>query len=168
MWDFRWPDPVAMQVAATRLLGDRQNESLNLGIGIRAQLEGDLAFEECTRGLLVSPWAVERLFWCSPGIQRPPMQSAYELTINEQGWFAAGQGVILLLERQIPVLTAWEYETGHYFVQTLLAPVTSFRSADEAMAAALGTPLAAAPTLKQTLDQPVSRRHLFAFFRGRS
>lgn len=167
-WDLRWPDPIAVQVAAQRLLEGSARTDLNRELPILARMEGELDPSQGSRCLLVTPWAVERVHWVNPGLEAPPIQSAYPLELDASGRVASGQGVLLLWERPTPVLISWEPETGHTFVEVLLAPVIGYAHAEEVLDAALGQTPARPPkqALSDHLERPVSRRGMFSFLRG--
>ncbi|MBF0309057.1 MAG: hypothetical protein HQL56_05990 [Magnetococcales bacterium] len=169
-WDVRWPDPVAIQVAAARLMAAQaENSALNRALGIHLHMEEGSFEDPYSTGILVTPWAVERIFWINPPRREPSLQSAMPLTIDDKGRVAPGQGVILQeSSRRIGVLTAWEPETGHYFVETLLPSTLPFRSCQEALQAALGAPAPQPPrqSLSTQLETACSRRSLFGFLRS--
>lgn len=165
-WDCRWPDPVALKVATDRLLAglSPDDPSLNRALGVTVRMEPPDDPNDPVSALLVSPWAVERVFWHrvqtgSP----PPLIHVAELELDAHGRVAAGQGVILeTRERTVPVVIGWEPETGHHFVHTLLHRVSDIDTADAAINEALGIhPLA--PTHRSIsghMQKKVSRRGL--------
>lgn len=170
-WDCRWPDPVAVQVANQRLLTtlDPARDDLNTRLPVSVTMEHPPGSMELPSAIVVSPWAVERVYWASP-MQRgvdPPLYAAMPLEHNEQGRVKPGQGAVLDTGtgRTAPVVIAWEPETGHYFVETLLRQVSAFVSADEARRAALGLAKGRPPTMAAQMQRPVSRRSLFDVFR---
>ncbi|MBF0132861.1 MAG: hypothetical protein HQL75_09790 [Magnetococcales bacterium] len=166
-WDCRWPDPVALKVANDRLLASLSPDdpSLNRTLGVTVRMEPPDHPNDPVSALLVSPWAVERVFWHhgQPG-SPPPIIHVAELELDAHGRVAAGQGVILeTQERTVPVVIGWEPETGHHFVHTLLHRVHDFDTVDAAINEALGVhPLA--PThrsLSGHMQKKISRRGLF-------
>ncbi|MBF0124067.1 MAG: hypothetical protein HQL60_01870 [Magnetococcales bacterium] len=162
-WDFRWPDPVALRVASERILDALPDGvKLNRRIVITVRLEDASRSGVVTSALLATPWAVERVYWKSPTWTEPmPVASALPLETDETGRVTAKQGLVLTLQqRRIPILTAWEPETGHYFVEPLIAPVLEFEHAEAALAAVAGV-----NPLSQPLQKPISRRHLITLFR---
>lgn len=168
-WDCRWPDPVALQVASERILQSRapDDPNLNRRLTIRVQMVPPELPTEPTRALLVTPWAVERIYWHNTAQADPPVRHAAPLTPDAEGRVAAGLGVILeYATLRVPVLTAWEPEVGHHFVETLLPSVRDCLSGDEALAIALGQKPLYPPKRSVTdhLTRPVSRRSLFGIF----
>jgi hypothetical protein len=184
-WDCRWPDPVALQVASLRLLDEavqRHLEGLNPRIQVTVRLLPP-ADEPWTCAMLATPWAVEKIYWKAPSclVESLPVRSAFPLALDEHGRVGAGQGVLLVPSsvpdaRAIPVLIAWEPETGHYFVESLRRDVAGYRSAGEALAGVLPAPGPehagqAGRSGEQGMDwarvlhNPVSRRSLLTFFR---
>ncbi|MBF0614449.1 MAG: hypothetical protein G8237_04190 [Magnetococcales bacterium] len=171
VWDCRWPDPVALKVSATRILRNLPEKSpeLNRNLAITVEMELNDDYSGDVRALLVTPWAVERIYWHSPTRGNdPPIRHAMALEADGAGRVAAGQGVLLELEdRQlVPVVTAWEPETGHYFVETLLHHTQGFDTAQSALDRALGKPLTR-PTrqsVSSTMQRNVSRRGLLKFW----
>ncbi len=168
-WECRWPDPIALTVASERILQGRPPEDPNLNrrLSIRVQMDPPNHPTAPMRALLVTPWAVERVYWHNPAQPNPPLRHATPLTRDAEGRVAAGLGVLLeYLEELIPVLTAWEPEVGHHFVETLLPSVEGFGSVDEAIAIALGRkptyPLKRSVT--DQLNLSVSRRNLLGIF----
>ncbi|MBF0109674.1 MAG: hypothetical protein HQL76_10905 [Magnetococcales bacterium] len=166
-WDCRWPDPVALKVASDRLLAGRpiDDPTLNRRLGVTVRMESPGDGDDPVHAILVTPWAVERVFWHlnQPG-SIPPVRYAAELDLDTEGRIAAGQGVILeTRERTYPVVIAWEPETGHHFIQTLLHQVLEFRSVDEAIGEALGVHHLARDrrSLTDQLQRKVSRRGMF-------
>ncbi|MEO5377603.1 MAG: hypothetical protein H7832_07460 [Magnetococcus sp. DMHC-6] len=168
-WDCRWPDPVALQVAAERVLAtlSPNHPDINPQLWVQARLTPPR--DELPSAILITPWAVERIYWHLPGTL-PSIQSATPLQVDEAGRVAKGQGVILRgKEKTIPVLIAWEPETGHHFVQTILHQVTHLNSNESAMAAALAqeNPGIHVPrSVSSRLEQPMDRRGLFRLFRS--
>ncbi|MBF0459962.1 MAG: hypothetical protein HQL87_01055 [Magnetococcales bacterium] len=167
-WECRWPDLVALQVATARLLRDRTTDpSLNPRLGIRVQRDPSDHPQAPIRALLVTPWAVERVYWNNPARQNPPVRHTIPLLADAHGRVAAGIGVILEYRAtDIPVRTAWEPETGHYFVETLLPAVQDLGSVEEAIAVALGRKPLYLPkqSLTDHLSLPVNRRHLLGLW----
>lgn len=168
-WDCRWPDPVALKVATDRLLASRSAEDhhLNRRLGVTVRLESPNDPEDPVSALLVSPWAVERVFWHhnTPG-SSPPIMYAFDLELDATGRVVAGQGVIFKTrERTWPVVIGWEPEIGHHFVHTLLHQVDHLNSVDEAISEALGVHHLAASkrSLSDHLQKKVSRRSMFGF-----
>ncbi|MBF0158276.1 MAG: hypothetical protein HQL58_02015 [Magnetococcales bacterium] len=169
-WDFRWPDPVASRVASERLLEAMPPDQagLNHRIMVTIRLETDGDRDVVTSALLATPWAVERIYWKAPMFEGTmPIASAMPLEADETGRVAAKQGVILTLQqRRIPVLTAWEPETGHYLVEVLESPVLEYAHAEAALAAVGVNPLSQPPRhWSQQIQKPVSRRSLITLFR---
>lgn len=169
-WDCRWPDPVALTVATERILQSRPQTDPNLNRRLSIRVQMDLPDDPSVpiRALLVSPWAVERIYWNNPAQHHPPIRHALPLTADAQGRVAAGIGVILeFVEQLIPVLTAWEPEVGHHLVETLLPSVQDISSVEEAIAIALGQPHRYPPkqSLTDHLSHTVSRRNLIGLFR---
>ncbi|MEO5348168.1 MAG: hypothetical protein H7836_00755 [Magnetococcus sp. YQC-3] len=170
-WDCRWPDPVALQVASERILQSRpaDDPSLNRRLAIRVQMDPPDQPTDPIRALLVTPWAVERIYWNNTAQPTPPIRHALPLTADSQGRVMAGLGVILeYATHKVPVLIAWEPEVGHHFVETLLPSVRDCGSVEEAIAVALGRKPLYPPKRSVTdhLSVPVSRRNLFGIFRS--
>ncbi|MBF0426951.1 MAG: hypothetical protein HQL66_14150 [Magnetococcales bacterium] len=179
-WEFRWPDPIALQVASERILRETVERAraegvaltdLNLRLPVLARMENSPFMEELVQALLVAPWGVERVYWHPPNRQHPPaIESAYPLEADASGNVAKGQGLLLRVgERLKPVLVGWEPETGHHFVETLLHSVREFATADEAFAMARAAdPLykSGARPVPSRMQRPVSRRQLFGFWLG--
>ncbi|MBF0423040.1 MAG: hypothetical protein HQL73_08610 [Magnetococcales bacterium] len=164
-WDCRWPDPVALKVATDRIFGAMavDDPSLNRRLGIIVRMEPPMLDSDPVSAILVTPWAVERVFWHNNREQKdPPILHAGELETTPDGRVAAGQGVVLeTSQRTFPVVIAWEPETGHHFVQTLLHEVHEFNSVEAAIRAAFAGKTR--PRLTQvTLNKEVSRRGLFS------
>lgn len=168
IWDCRWPDPVGLKVAADRTLRNYSPDDpgLNHRLGIRVQMDLPKEADGPVRAILVSPWAVERIHWCNPSRGDPPILHASPLELDSDGRVQAGIGVLLECQgRRIPVLTAWEPELGHHFIETLLHTVRDFSSPEEAIATALGhqeTPLPKR-SVSDHMNRKVSRRSLFGF-----
>ncbi|MBF0447339.1 MAG: hypothetical protein HQL67_03975 [Magnetococcales bacterium] len=167
VWECRWPDPVAIKVATDRILAQRSPDdpALNRKIQVIVRPDPPGLADQPNSALLVTPWGVERIYW-SPPQQRPAIIHAAPLELDETGRVQAGQGVLLKSgETTIPVLVAWEPETGHHFVETLLHSVRDYDSAQQAIAAIEGTE----PTpdkkksLSQHMEKKISRRGLFGF-----
>ncbi|MBF0141954.1 MAG: hypothetical protein HQL57_02360 [Magnetococcales bacterium] len=172
-WDLRWPDPVAIKVAGERLLPEveKSGRELNWRLPVVVQMEFPPDSTALPRGLLVSPWGVERIYWGRPGKGTPPVRSALPLEPDEAGRVARGQGVLLTTETgERPVVIAWEPETGHHFVESLLSSVVCVLSVEEAIQRALGEagPPAPARSISSHLERPVGRRALFQLFRRKS
>lgn len=173
IWDCRWPDPVALRVSAERILRDLPADDPNLNRCLTITVDMDLPNTLsiwAIQTLMVTPWAVERIYWHNPSSSHlPPIQYAISLEKESSGRVAAGQGVLLEVseKRLVPVVIAWEPETGHYFVETLLHCTLEFDTAQAALAAALGEPPESLPTLSiaSTLNKEVSRRNLLGFWR---
>ncbi|MBF0271264.1 MAG: hypothetical protein HQL98_04175 [Magnetococcales bacterium] len=172
VWDCRWPDPVALKVSATRILRDLPEESpelnRNLAITVEMELNDDYSGE--IRALMVTPWAVERIHWHSSHQgSEPPIRHAMGLETDDTGRVAAGQGVLLELEggKLVPVVIAWEPETGHYFVETLMHHTQGYDTARSALEAALGKAPdpSATQSISSTMNRSVSRRGLLKFWR---
>ncbi|MBF0420515.1 MAG: hypothetical protein HQL78_10155 [Magnetococcales bacterium] len=169
-WDCRWPDPVALKVATDRILAARPEDDpdLNRRLAVTVRMEVPGQDGDPVSAILVTPWAVERVFWHFNGSSAtPPIRFASELEFDLQGRVAAGQGVILeTSQRTYPVVIAWEPETGHHFVQTLLHEVHAFHSVEKAIQSALSgnTPRGriTQASMAATLDKEVSRRGLFS------
>ncbi|HIJ84817.1 MAG: hypothetical protein HW380_2904 [Magnetococcales bacterium] len=164
-WDCRWPDPVALKVATDRLLAGRppDDPSLNRSLGVTIRMEPPEDPQNPISALLVSPWAVERVFWHHQPNTLPPIIHAADLELDPQGRVTSGQGVILETKnRTFPVVIHWEPETGHHFIQTLLPQVLDMRTLDEAIRHALGTHSGSLPqsSLSNHLHKKVSRRGL--------
>ncbi|MBF0582824.1 MAG: hypothetical protein HQL80_01170 [Magnetococcales bacterium] len=169
-WDWRWPDPVALKVAAERILQSRDPDdpTLNRRLSIRIQMDIPDSDGIPVRALMVTPWAVERIYWNSSTQHKPPIRHAFPLTADAQGRVAAGQGVILeFADTLVPVLTAWEPELGHHWVETLLPSVLGIHSVEEAVALALGKKPLSPPkrSVSDHLSLSVSRRKLLGIFR---
>ncbi|MBF0341190.1 MAG: hypothetical protein HQL95_09560 [Magnetococcales bacterium] len=174
VWDCRWPDPVAIKVSATRILRTLPEDSpeLNPRLAITVEMEMSEDLHGEVTALLVTPWAVERIHWhpAHLGVD-PPVRHAIPLEVNASGRVAAGQGVLLELDggnRLLPVVIAWEPETGHYFVETLLHHTQGYDTARSALDAALGKPLSRPVTqsITSTMHREVSRRGLLKFWRS--
>lgn len=170
IWDCRWPDPVALQVASNRILHSRSPEdpAINRNLSIHVHIDPPKDPNTPIRAILVSPWGVERIYWSNPTLESPPIQHATPLEVDANGRVACGIGLLLEYEdRPIPVLTAWEPEVGHHFVETLLHSVQNFSTVTEAMAAALGDSLPHTPkrSVADRLNRNVSRRDLLELFR---
>ncbi|MBF0621982.1 MAG: hypothetical protein HQL54_08645 [Magnetococcales bacterium] len=167
-WDCRWPDPVAIQVAADRLAHERYNETtFNPKISVIVRMEDSGDTSKLISAILITPWAVERIFWNNPAEPLPFIESAYPLSKDESGLIESGQGCLLIDEtRKIPVTVAWEPEPGHHFIETLLPSVMAFNTAEEAFNAALNrkAPRIPGQSLSAHLKKPVSRRGLLRFF----
>lgn len=167
VWDWRWPDPVALKVAAERLLRalPPSRPDLNPRIPIWVQMLTAVTPEAAwVQAVLLSPWAAEKVYWPPPGSDMPPIQSAFPLECDDSGRILSGQGVLLTWDRFVhPVVINWEPETGHYFTESLIQPVERFISLDQLLRAAIGlaSPTGPKPTLITRLSQPVSRRRLF-------
>ncbi|WP_130469912.1 hypothetical protein [Candidatus Magnetaquicoccus inordinatus] len=170
-WEWRWPDPVALQVASERILQSRapDDPNLNRQLKIRVQMESTQHPEAPISALLVTPWAVERIFWHNPHNQpTPPIRHAMPLTSDDEGRVAAGQGVLLeYIDRLVPVLTAWEPEVGHHFIEILLSSTHDLDNPEEAIALALGKkpPTRSKQSVAEHLNKTVSRRNLLGWFR---
>jgi hypothetical protein len=167
LWDCRWPDPVAIQVAADRILASRSQDDPALNRKLRVYVRPDPPglVEDPISALLITPWAAERVYWNQPE-QTPGIIHAAPLEVNDQGRVAVGQGVMLeTSKRTVPVLIAWEPETGHHFIETLLHSVRDYDSAEHVIAALDGEEKVptAKKSLTQHLDKKVSRRGLFSF-----
>ena len=118
--------------------------------------------------MLVTPWRVERVYWSNPTLGDPPVQHAAPLEVDAAGRVVAGLGLLLKSEgERIPVLTAWEPEVGHHFVETLLHSVHDFSTAEEAINAALGNKGKLHPkrSVADHLNKKVSRRNFLGIFR---
>lgn len=166
-WDCRWPDPVAVTVAADRILAQRplDDPALNRKLRVYVRLDPPGIPEDPISAVLVTPWGVERVYW-NPPEQLPEIIHAVPLEINSEGLVAPGQGVLLSTStRSIPVLTAWEPETGHHFIETLLHSVRDFESPEQAIAAIDGEEPPPPPkkSLTQHMEKKISRRGLFGF-----
>ncbi|OSM01861.1 hypothetical protein MAIT1_01912 [Magnetofaba australis IT-1] len=119
---------------------------------------------------------MERIWWKAPQDMVPPIESALSLEPDAEGRVAAGQGALLRIEeRAIPVVIAWEPETGHHFVQALLRNPRDFLNSADALEAAAEQRHAGdkrqtprRQSVSQHLDKQVSRRGLFDLFRNRS
>jgi hypothetical protein len=173
IWDCRWPDPVALKVSATRILRTlpENDPAINRKLTITVEMELNDDYSGEVRALLVTPWAVERIHWHSPTQgTTPPIRFAMPLEQDADHRVAAGQGVLLELEggELVPVVTAWEPETGHYFVETLLHHTQEFDTAQTALEVALGKPMSTPPkrSISATMNRSVSRRGLLKFWRS--
>ena len=171
LWDCRWPDAIALRVATERLLLARgeSDPALNQNLPIRVHMDPPENPEDPMRAILVTPWAVERIYWSNPAKGPPPIRHAAALERDQTGRAATGQGVLLETEeRQIPVQIAWEPETGHHFVETVLHSVRDFDTPDEAIATALGTqpPPKTKQSLSNHLQKKMSRRRLLGLLGG--
>jgi hypothetical protein len=169
-WECRWPDPVALKVASERILRSRPQDDpqLNRRLPVRVQMEATEQPDSPASALLVTPWAVERIFWSNPNQPTPPIRHAMPLTADSHGRVAVGQGVLLQTpERQIPVLVAWEPEIGHHFIEILLTSTHDIDNPEEAVAIALGKKPATPPkqSLGDHLNKSISRRNLLGLFR---
>lgn len=169
-WDCRWPDPVAIKVATERLLAElpQDRPDLNLRLPVTVRLETEAITPRLTRALLVTPWAVERIYWSAPALPAPPLEVAAPLDKDELDRPCKGQGAILRADDgNRPVVIAWEPETGHYFVETLLSPLLEFTTPEEAMATATGAAPPPPPRKAMTshLQTEVSRRGFLRFLR---
>ncbi|MBF0624141.1 MAG: hypothetical protein HQL82_04980 [Magnetococcales bacterium] len=175
-WDCRWPDPVALKVAMERFLLELGTNPDAVGdlhptMPILVRMETDVGAAGMTTALLVTPWGVERVYWHRRDQGAPPVESAIPLDGDAQGLVDKDQGVLLALgDRLQPALTAWEPETGHYFVETLLHSVRDLNTAEQALAVATGLQPPPPPgrSLTGHMQQPVSRRDLFDLFRRES
>lgn len=163
-WDCRWPDPVALKVATDRILSSRplDDPGLNRILGVFVRMEPPNDAGGPVSAILVTPWAVERIYWhhYQPNTT-PPITHAAKLELDGAGRVAAGQGVLFQTkERTLPVIIGWEPETGHYFIETLLHQVYDYRSANDAINAALGVrPISLGKkSLDDRLNDKVSRR----------
>ncbi|MBF0427931.1 MAG: hypothetical protein HQL94_03345 [Magnetococcales bacterium] len=170
LWDCRWPDPVALQVSATRILRDlpADDPAINRRLAITVTMENGP--NGLLQALLVTPWAVERIYWHNPATgSNPPIRHAISLEQDSSGHVSSGQGVLFEAgeNRLVPVVIAWEPETGHYFVETLLHCTQEFDTSPAALAAALGEPLTNPPqnSLTSAMNLKVSRRKLLGFWR---
>ncbi|MBF0136728.1 MAG: hypothetical protein H7833_03320 [Magnetococcus sp. DMHC-1] len=182
VWEFRWPDPVAIQVASERILRELRTRasadgteltSLNLRLPVMVRMESTAGAEELARALLLTPWGVERIYWHPHGQEQSSIiESAFPLEADTEGRVAKGQGVLLRVAGSPrPVLIGWEPETGHYFVETLLHSVQEFDTIEEAFNMAQGVrPLRKPkmPTISDQMQRQVSRRQLLGFWRGGS
>ncbi|ABK43192.1 hypothetical protein Mmc1_0671 [Magnetococcus marinus MC-1] len=173
VWDCRWPDPVALKVANDRLAEalDGERAGLNPALEVMVEMESAARDDGLASALLITPWAIERVYWLGAGQLAPPVQSAYPLEGDAQGRVAAGQGVLLHTAKgATPVVIAWEPETGHHFAQVLLPQVQNYINSYDAMAAAKAVggaqPHRTKQSLSNHLDKPVSRRGLFNLFRS--
>jgi hypothetical protein len=172
-WDCRWPDPVALKVAAQRILAEQSADrtDLNRRLDITVRMEPpppDAGPGALVRALLVTPWAVERIYWANPAAESLPIESAYPLEGDASHRVSKGQGVLLRSgTRTVPVLIAWEPETGHHFVEALRSEVQAFEDPEEALAAALGTKPPPPPrkSISGHMNTSVSRRRLIRWFR---
>ena len=93
---------------------------------------------------------------------------ASPLATDAAGRIQSGIALLLACEgKQLPVLTAWEPEVGHHFIETLLHTVQPFATAEEAMAAATGKDRETPPTrsIADHLNRRVDRRALLGIFR---
>ena len=169
-WDCRWPDPIALKVASDRTLRARppQDPALNRRLPIRVHIVPPKSPETAVHAILITPWAVERVYW-SNSFEEPEIQHAAPLILDEAGRVAAGIGLLLKYEEiWIPVLTAWEPEIGHHFIETLLHSVHPYSTTDEALAASLGNSVAVSRkhSITEQLNQKLSRRNLLGIFRS--
>jgi hypothetical protein len=167
LWDCRWPDPVAITVAANRILEERPlaDPALNRKLRVYVRPDPPGLPEDPTSVILVTPWGVERIYW-NPPERIPAIIHAVPLEVDDEGRVAAGQGVMLeTSKRTIPVLIAWEPEAGHHFVETLLHSVRDYDSPEQAIAAIDGEqpPPLAKKSLTQHMGKKISRRGLFGF-----
>ena len=170
-WDCRWPDAMALQVACDRILSDRSPDdpALNRRLPVTVRMDPLPHADDPVRAVLVTPWGVEYVYWPHTGRASPDVLHAVELETDAEGRVASGIGLLLeTRQRQIPVVTVWEPETGHYFVETLLHSVRDFNSVDDALATALGRrpPPAPKTSLSGHLKKTLSRRGLLGFGRG--
>ncbi len=172
-WRFRWPDPVAIQVAHNRILDglDPDAPELNPRVSVMVHMEPPSDDEDLARAILVTPWGVERIYWGEEG-QAPPIHTAYPLEVDrETGLVVAGQGLLLKTDgRRVPVTVGLEPETGHYFSQRLLHSVAGMTSAHDALQAAMGRSSTSERaderrSVSGHLERPVSRRGLLGLFR---
>ncbi|MBF0627530.1 MAG: hypothetical protein HQL91_04840 [Magnetococcales bacterium] len=173
VWDCRWPDPVALKVSATRILRTlpENDPALNRRLAITVEMELNDDYSGEIRALLVTPWAVERIHWHTPGLGSiPRIRHAMDLEVDDAGRVAAGQGVLLECDdgRLVPVVIAWEPETGHYFVEALLHHTEGLATAREALDVALGKPLPqpVRQSVSSSMNRTVSRRGLLKFWRS--
>lgn len=174
-WDCRWPDPVALRVASQRILDALHPErtDINRQIVLQVEMEGAPAPGGFPNALLITPWAVERVYWSPFGQPIPPIRCAQSLTLDPQGRIATGQGVLLLTEpHPTPVLIAWEPETGHHFIQSLVTDMRPYADGHQAIMAAYAPRHAATPATptppeasSPPIARPISRRGLLGFFR---
>ncbi len=169
LWDCRWPDPVAVQVAAQRILAERPEDDPMLNRKLRVYVRPDIPGlpEDPISAVLVTPWAVERVYW-NPPEQTPNLIHAAPLKVDDAGRVAAGQGVMLeTSQKTVPVLIAWEPETGHHFIETLLhqEQIRNYDSPEQAIAAIQGeeTPPQAKKSITQHMEKKITRRGLFGF-----
>jgi hypothetical protein len=167
IWDCRWPDPVAIQVAAGRILEERpiEDPALNRKLPVFVRPDPPGIPEDPISVLLVTPWGVERVYW-NPPERVPAIIHAAPLEVDEQGLVKSGQGVMLeTSKRTIPVLISWEPEAGHHFIETLLHSVRDYDSPQQAIAAIDGEqpPPPAKKSLTQHMEKKISRRGLFGF-----
>ncbi|MGN7611308.1 hypothetical protein ACQZV8_04390 [Magnetococcales bacterium HHB-1] len=174
LWDCRWPDPVALQVASERILQELPSDhsEVNPRLSVVVQMEPLPTHHEDAppRALLVTPWAVERVYWNPPGhTEAPPIHSAYPLACDEFGQVEKNQGALLEVEegKRLPVMISWEPETGHTFNQTLIENVHPFLSSEEALRAAIHTadPKKPSQSVSNHLKKTVDRRAFFSLFR---
>lgn len=167
-WDCRWPDPVAIQVATKRILAARppDDPALNRRLSVVIHMDPPQESDNHAQAILVTPWAVERIHWHTNSQRPPAIKHATPLETDGEGRVAAGQGVILKTgETTVPVLIAWEPETGHHFVETLLHSVHEFITSEQAMAAALGQlSRQHKRSFSERMDRPIRRRDLFNLF----
>nr|CRH08082.1 Protein of unknown function [Candidatus Magnetococcus massalia] len=174
IWSCRWPDPVALKVANDRLLEgmDPERPGLNGRLEVMVRMESMSRDDGLASGILVTPWAVERVYWLATGGEHPPIQSAFPLEPNEEGLIAGGQGVILeTSDGPTPVVIALEPETGHHFIQSLQHDVMNYLNSEDALAGALGMgghepPPRPKKSVTSHMERKVSRRGLFDLFRG--
>lgn len=170
VWECRWPDPVALKVATDRLLRARSAEdaTLNHALTIRVHMAPSKDPAAPVRAILVTPWGVEHVYWSPSVLGAPPVQHAVPLEGDDSGRVATGIGLLLEYEGAcVPVLTAWEPEVGHYFVETLFHTVQQFSTTEEAISAALGETSVPPPkrSMADHLNRKVSRRNLLDIFR---
>ncbi len=170
IWDCRWPDTMALQVATERILNGLPADEprFNRRLPITVRLDPSPHTHDPTRALLIAPWGVERIYWTPADRGPPPILHVAELETDAEGRVAAGIGVLLETEeRQVPVVTAWEPETGHYFLETLLHSVWDFDDVETALATALGRKPPPPPktSLSGHLNRTLSRRSLLGFGR---
>ncbi|MEG3638423.1 hypothetical protein [Magnetococcus sp. PR-3] len=174
MWDCRWPDPVALKVANDRIAHslDSARPGINAALEVMVELESAARDDGLASALLVTPWAIERVYWLGPGQINPPIQSAVPLEGDHSGRVAGGQGALLETGSGTkPVIIGWEAETGHHFVETIIREVQNYLNSMDAMAAAKAVGSTAPnPKIKKSmtthLEKPVSRRGLFNMFRS--
>ncbi|MBF0184600.1 MAG: [NiFe]-hydrogenase assembly chaperone HybE [Magnetococcales bacterium] len=167
-WECRWPDPVGLKVACERILQSRpaDDPTLNRRMNIRVQMENSFPNAPIP-ALLVTPWAVERVFWHDMSRPEPPIRHAMPLTADPDGRVAAGQGVLLEYpNRLVPVLTAWEPEVGHHFIEILMNSTRDLDSFEEAIAVVSGKKATsrANQSVADHLNKSISRRNLLGLF----